>query len=200
MAFIKRFYAAISLLVFTVFMCVLLASNKIVPEGILQKQVDANEQYNRLLKSFDGEYPDYYSGAYIGKDNTLVVQVYDINDAIKKELVEISCNPMLSIERVPYSMNRLLSLYNYLLDLAISNKQLDGLIHYIAIDEAYNLVEIGAVDIRKVTSILFDDIGLSVDYPIRIVESKEALEPLAAETEFGFKLSIKLRCKEAVPI
>lgn len=87
-------------------------------EEYLEKQDASNEAYNRLLEQFNiqsmtkatggQKYPEYYAGAYIGKDGNLVVLTKEANVQEINTLENVCDNSAVTFAPATYSYNELI--------------------------------------------------------------------------------------------
>lgn len=84
-----------------------------------ERSVRANTTYCRLMNSYaknlqgtEHDYPQYYGGAYVGEDGSLVVAVTENVDKCKEDLVLRIDDSMVRYQLVPFSYNFLQDVNN----------------------------------------------------------------------------------------
>jgi len=74
-----------------------------------------NQQFNRLLDYWGGEFPDYYAGAYI-QDNKLHLMFTEVSDSLKETICSITGNFSIVFSKATYSYNDLTKLRDSLIE------------------------------------------------------------------------------------
>ncbi len=74
-----------------------------------------NQQFNRLLDYWGGEFPDYYAGAYI-QDNKLHLMFTEVSDSLKETICFITGNFSIVFSKATYSYNDLTKLRDSLIE------------------------------------------------------------------------------------
>jgi hypothetical protein len=141
----------------------------------LSNQDSSNEAYNKMLQAFADErgcqleayFPDYYAGAYIGKDGELIILT---KDASENDLA--SLNKVCGVEKIEYltaknSYNELIEVKNILSsrgDIIMKDKTFDSTALSIGIRDNYNKIFIGISDLdnKELIEYLTKDIDPSL--------------------------------------
>lgn len=91
-------------------------------EGLLKFSRIANEQHNKLLDYWGGDYPSNYAGAYIDEYEYYVLVNNDL-EQMTKEIQTVTNNPNVIVKQVKYSYEYLVSIRDELAKLLTENSQ-----------------------------------------------------------------------------
>ncbi len=139
-----------------------------------------NDQFDKLVEHWGGEYPDYYGGCYI-KDHSFTVLVTCEPEKVADEIRSEMGNQDVIILKAEYSYNDLRKAQDEVTDILFGlqekNDEAAGHVIGIGVDEKQNDVEVEVLNMTDEIKASLQDLLSS--YPmVRFVNADEPYRPL----------------------